>query len=398
MAWFDDVLRSAGTCPTRESSLEASPCSAVLGLGLTVQEPSEGPRRWVTSAGWGSPDAALYVLGTTPKWHAPQVPGPNYADVEVDRGEYAREFTLRLFPEFLLKPESELRETTEWTLALAKAWCGRDVDLKRDVFVVEMMLCPQTRDPSPRACRKAYRQCMDRHFLRLVAEAPNAPIVVILGAGGTRTLYEVRGTRGPVPSTEQVVVVRRPDGELPFQVLASLAPMGAKMAGLSRRTWVERMLGARDQLSAPSGPHTRPSRRNETMTGKRGHGQIVDAGKDSLLAAKGLLPFFPEPLLGLQRRWGRRWSVMQAFAYGGTVDDILQRALQFDRRRSLELGVAVSNDIEGDRRYLRDESGFYARELRNAGWSVLRWEERWVIEPPAAAAAGLEAANGAADP
>ncbi len=87
---------------------------------------------------------------------------------------------------------------------------------------------------------------------------------------------------------------------------------------------------------------------------------------------------------------------MQAFAYGGTVDDILQRALQFDRRRSLGLGVTASNDIEGDRRHLRDESGFYPQELRKAGWTVLRWEERWVVEPPAAAAGGLETAHGVA--
>ncbi len=154
LAWFDEVLRLAGACPTRESSLESSPCSAILELGLTIQESSDGPRRWVTAAGWGSPDAALYVLGTTPKWHPPQVPGPNYADVEVDREEYAREFTLRLFPEFLLKPGSELRETTEWTLALAKAWCGTEVDLKRDVFVAEMMLCPQERDQSGECSRR----------------------------------------------------------------------------------------------------------------------------------------------------------------------------------------------------------------------------------------------------
>ena len=124
-------------------------------------------------------------------------------------------------------------------------------------------------------------------------------------------------------------------------------------------------------------------------TRNRRQGQIVAAAKDALVAGNGLLPFFPEPLVGLRKRSGRRWSVMQALRYGGTVDEILQRASQFDHRRSLELGVGVSNDIEGDRGHLRDESGFYARTLRKAGWTVLRWEGRWVTEPPSDAAGDL---------
>src|SRR6185312_13867334 len=120
----------------------------------------------------------------------------------------------------------------------------------------------------------------------------------------------------------------------------------------------------------------------------RTNAEASDTVETAAVGARGILPFFPEPLLGLRDRSGRRWSVMQSFAYGGTADDILQRATQFDRRRTRELGRPLSNDIQGDLRYLKDHSGFYPQALRSAGWTVMRWGDRWVVEPPPTASGG----------
>jgi len=76
---------------------------------------------------------------------------------------------------------------------------------------------------------------MKRHFLRLVRDAPGTPTVVILGAGGTRTFYEIPTRRGPVPSEAQVVVARRPRRRGPVLGRRQPRPMRAKMAGLSRQ-------------------------------------------------------------------------------------------------------------------------------------------------------------------
>ncbi|MBA4181640.1 MAG: hypothetical protein C0506_13700 [Anaerolinea sp.] len=359
-----------------ENERAESPCRDLLSLGLNVHQLPSGTQRWVTAAGWGNPDADLYLLGTTPKWHSPQIEGPNYAPTNVDRGTYARDFALSLFPEFIGRPHAPLRRTTVWTLALVRAWHGRDIDLLRDVFVCEMVLCPQNADPSPAKFRKAYEQCLKKHLFPLAVggEARERRIVVILGAGGTKTLYKAVGAGDPPPSATQPVVIRPADALLPFGVIASLAPQAAMRNGLSCSEWTAAVLDARAELSERARQVTpRPL----PVILKRIEGDIPRVSGDA-----SDLPFFPESLLHLRKRWGRRWAVTQAFAYGGTVLSILQRAAEFDARRCRELGVEPSVGIEQEYRHFNEATDDYPARLLAAGWTVLRWNDRWVVEPP----------------
>jgi hypothetical protein len=118
-----------------------------------------------------------------------------------------------------------------------------------------------------------------------------------------------------------------------------------------------------------------------TTQGERTN-SMPDRNEQHLRRSEDELPFFPQSLIGLKNSYGRRWAVMQSLAYGGTVSDILERAGAFDRRRVAELGVKPARNIQKDRPFLRGAEDFYPKALSDAGWTVLQWGERWVVEAP----------------
>ena len=161
--WYESTLRSAGSCPARESQNPTSPCAPICRRGLEVAKDGLGQdRQWVTAAGWGNPDGELYIIGTTPKYHPPTIAGPNFAPLGTDRETHALGFSLGQFAGFLASPDSELRRTTKWSMALAERWFDGASNYLDRVFFAEMLLCPQDGDPSWRDSQNAYRQCVDR--------------------------------------------------------------------------------------------------------------------------------------------------------------------------------------------------------------------------------------------
>ena len=97
------------------------------------------------------------------------------------------------------------------------------------------------------------------------------------------------------------------------------------------------------------------------------------------------LDVLDDSALGLRNSHGRRWAVTQAFASGGTVDEILARADYLNRARCTELGHEPERDVWGDRVHLRDEASYYPTRFRELGWSVRHVDDRWLLEYPLSA-------------
>lgn len=378
MAWYEDTLRSAGLCPIQEAQDPSSACSEIVTLGLQPQPRSSNDVvRWVTSAGWGSPDASLFVLGTTPKWHSPAVQGPNYAPLDVDRRGHARDFTLSLFPEFLRSSASPLRPTTRWTWALMEAWNGRPADPARDAFVAEMILCPQLEDPSSSRFRSSYEQCLKRHFFRLAYGGQTLPTVVILGKHATRLLYEAANVVGPLPRAAQPVVTRPPDDKLSLPIISSLAPRAVMQSGVTRRDWLQLVLSARSELRRSAVSDRFNSKPEDTIMQKE-----APSGDPRVHTMDPAPHFLPEEALNLKWRHGRRWATAQSFAIGGTVPEIIERAKHFNHVRCTELGTIERTGFDKEERFLRDEDGYYPKLLKAVGWKIRRSGEQWIVEPP----------------
>lgn len=250
MDWYESILRPAGLCPVLESASPNTVCIGIVGLGLEEQhDPARTPVRWVTAAGWGNPNADLYVVGTTPKFHSAAVAGPNYAPLKVDREAHAHWFATIGFARFLASSGAAIRETTRWANALVDAWTGEGKPVSEAAFFPELMLCPQDRDPSPSQHAEAYRQCMSRHLFKLLRDRPGgAPTLVLFGQKVAVAMYSGLDVDGPVPSRSQPVVVRPPDESLAAPVIASQAVMGAKMARLTQSAWVRAVIDARGSL------------------------------------------------------------------------------------------------------------------------------------------------------
>lgn len=100
---------------------------------------------------------------------------------------------------------------------------------------------------------------------------------------------------------------------------------------------------------------------------------------DLTYAELGLLD---ESVIGVSWVHGRKWAVSQAFAAGGTVDEILARAEHFNVVRCQELGHEPERDVWGDRAHLRSEQDYYPRRFRELGWSVCLADGLWSVVPP----------------
>lgn len=369
---FEDVLTHAGICPLVEVDNPLSPCIPLLRKGLEVHQTAEGPRQWVTAVGWGNPDADIYILGSTPKWHEPTIEGLNYASAGTDRKSYALRFAHE-FPAWIARTGNPKRTTTKWTEGIIRALRGDSASLQADAFVLELMLCPQPGDPPINRFIAAYRKCAEFHALALIGKRSIPPTVLILGGGVTRILYTITQSTGPVPSYQRPIVFRPKGDGLRFDLVASLAPRAAMVgAGLNQQAWIERMV---ETLHANPTRTARLSDSSATSDLPKQRMQVGSKGWEQL-------SFHDEGALGLTKRSGRRWSVTQSLTYGGTVEEILARAEAFNRRRSRDAGRPPATGISLEGRHLRDTTSDYPARLISAGWDVRLAGGRWVASPP----------------
>jgi hypothetical protein len=368
--WYESTLRSAGTCPLRESRQHDGPCRTICRQGLEVASDGLGRNlQWVTAAGWGNPDGGLYIIGTTPKYHPPTVAGPNFAPLGTDRAAHALRFSLADFAYFLSSPDTSVRKTTKWSLALAERWFGGATDFLDRAFFAEMMLCPHTADPPAKESRAAYRQCIDRHLLPLLLRSTERT-AVILGQAGSKILWSALGLHGPLPTHPEPAVFRPADELLQIPVIAALAP--ASRSGLTQTQWLEAVLSAKPGrkyvVTAASAKASRPRKQSPEVVPSRS----MD------------VQFFPKVAFGLTWDYGRRWAVFQSFARGGSIDEVLTRAQAYCDQRCPEFGKTCPRPVEVDRKDLKDYSGFYPSRLIGLGWKVTLSGDRWTVEPPRA--------------
>lgn len=239
-----DVLARAGECPVLESARAASPCRQVCTTGLTVQRTLVGREvQWVTAAGWGNPSATLYVVGNNPHYPPPSKVGahsseePDWAATGADRAEHARAFALTKFADRVRSRKERLSPTTSCQLELARLWTRGVGDPLEGIFVSELLLCPQLRDPDATKVWGAYRQCSQRHLFALLNVA-RPKVVVTIGSGTTRQFLELSQsdvTNLPSDRTP-VIAFRAGHGGIP--VVGVLAPQRAQThAGIPRSEW-----------------------------------------------------------------------------------------------------------------------------------------------------------------
>ncbi len=248
-AWFDPILRAAGSCPFAEAANPVSPCHGVAQLGLRITPDSQGrPVRWTSAAGWGNPDGDLYIIGSTPRHHLATEPGANYAPISADREAHAQSFARADFRAFLRTHTAKLRESTRWSIALAEAWFAPDwAGWSERVFFAEMLLCPQPADPPRATFLPAARQCMSRHLLPLLNGCTTSPkrVAVIIGARAAATFFAANNLEPSARSERQPVTYRPADHLFPVPIIAALAPQAAKLSGLSRSDWINAILAHR---------------------------------------------------------------------------------------------------------------------------------------------------------
>ncbi|MGE0600143.1 MAG: hypothetical protein AB7J35_09240 [Dehalococcoidia bacterium] len=124
--------------------------------------------------------------------------------------------------------------------------------------------------------------------------------------------------------------------------------------------------------SFPALQKTAPRRNQATARHLRRDQVGRDAGHELL----------PEAELGLVKAYGRRWAVAQSFVLGGTTDEILKRAIQFDRSRSAALGIESAANIEGDRYHMASSDSWYPKHFHDLGWNVRLINGVWSVSAP----------------
>ena len=248
-AWFDPILRAAGSCPFAEAADPASPCHGIAQLGLRITPDSKGrPVRWTTAAGWGNPEGDLYIIGSTPRHHPATDPGPNYVPISADREAHAHAFARREFRDVLRTRAAKPSETTRWSISLAEAWCSPDwAGWPERVFFADMLLCPQPADPPRATFLPATRQCMSRHLMPLMngCQSSSKRTAVIVGARAAATFFAANNLPAGAPSYRQPVTFRAADHLFPIPIIAALAPQAAKQSGFTRNDWVNAILAMR---------------------------------------------------------------------------------------------------------------------------------------------------------